>query len=101
MEQKAWKEVVISIDVRADHNSHSFENRYPRESLEQGDIISDKGLDGREAFSPVIVKTVDAQSLTITYGIYDHTLNRDKQWIKLDTSGRDYTTFELYVSIEF
>ena len=60
-----------------------------------------RGLDGRDVFNAVKVKAMDEQSLTITYGDREYTLNKEKKYVYVDSGGRDYASFDLEVSIHF
>ncbi|MBO4801353.1 MAG: hypothetical protein J5545_05745 [Bacteroidaceae bacterium] len=98
MEQQKWTEVWIGTDIRADHNRYTCKNTFTRDQLEIGGYISQKNLDGSDVFGSVTVVAMDDDSLTVRYGIYEHVLAPGK-YVTLASGGRDYASFDLWISI--
>lgn len=51
-------------------------------------------------FSAVVVKAFDEHSLTIQYGVREVVVTLEDNGVKLDESGKNYTSFELYIAIK-
>lgn len=113
-EQKTWTTAVLSIYWRADRHQehHSIEFERPREDNPEpqypvvvGEVLSDKRLpqssSWRHLFASVVVKAFDEYTLTVQYGQREITIRPGEQSTKLDESGMDYTSFELYLRVKY
>lgn len=113
-EQETWTTAVLSIYWRADRHQeyHSIEFERPREDNPEpqhpvvvGEVLSKARLPQSSSwghlFASVVVKAFDEYSLTVQYGQREVIVRPDDHGIKLDESGKDYTSFELYLSVKY
>ena len=107
-----WSRVKLFVSWQADRHSeyHSIEfqrptddNPSPEFPVEAGGELSDRRLpqssSWRHLFATVKVKAFDKYSLTIQYGIYEHTITPDDGYLRLEVNGENYTPFELGIRV--
>lgn len=112
-EQPKWNRAVLSVSWQADRHfeEHSITFERPTENNPSPDYpvvvgggLSDTRLpmssEWRHLFATVKVKAFDEHSLTVEYGIHEYTLTPG-MYVKLDEEGMNYTTFWLYLRVEW
>ena len=111
-DKKTWNRAVLSIRWQADrhYEEHSIKferptdaNPTPEHAVVAGGELSDRDLpmssSWRHLFATVKVKSFDAYSLTVEYGVNEYTITPGKG-VTLGTNGMNYTTFWLHLAVE-
>ena len=99
---KTWNALIIDVDYSPSdpgiRRCFCERTQYSKKDLTPGKLLSYEDPGG--LFGSIVLKECDDDKVVLTYGGRDFVLREGSSWACLGKDGRNYTNFELNVSLQ-